>query len=313
MKTLPEDRTGYTYIKPGGFQINYNREFVPANKAELGAKDIVIGVNLDGEARAYPVNFMTGPVNEVVNDHVGKSNITVAWCSVDYSGVVYHREFEGRPYHFGVMGMDNGVMVLYDRQTGSRWNQLVGKAVSGQMEGERLRTLPSTLTSWEQWRESHPETTVYVNRRVPYQSQFTAASIRELATKDKSSELTQTDLVLALEGHIDAKAYPIKRLAKDPVVNDSFEQVPILVALSDDLSTAKIYDRRVDGRTLTFERSWFGGKLVDTETGTEWNLLTGQGINGSLSGQTLQPIPATYVLWYAWKTYRPDSAIHGQG
>ena len=143
--------------------------------------------------------------------------------------------------------------------------------------------------------------------------QTTAASIRELATKDKSSELTQTDLVLALEGHIDAKAYPIKQLAKDPVVNDSFEQVPILVALSDDLSTAKIYDRRVDGRTLTFERSWFGGKLVDTETGTEWNLLTGQGINGSLSGQTLQPIPATYVLWYAWKTYRPDSAIHGQG
>jgi hypothetical protein len=308
----PEDKTGFTYIKPGGFAINYNKESVEAEKVDMGESDIVLGIELDGESRAYPVNFMTGPLNEVVNDHLGKKNIAVTWCSVDYSGVVYHREFDGRPFHFGVLGMDNGAMVLYDRQTRSRWNQLVGKAVEGKMEGAKLRTLPSTLTTWKHWRDSHPETTVYVNRRVPYQPLFTAATFRELATKSKTEGLGSTDLVLALEGHIQAKAYPVKRLVKEPVLNDTFEEVPLLVALSEDVSTAKIYDRRVDGRTLTFKRSWLGNKLVDAETGTEWDALTGSAIDGELSGKTLNPIPANYVLWFAWKGYRPDTAVHGE-
>lgn len=312
MAPLPEDKTGYTYIKEGGFNINYNKEFLQANKVRLGDSDIVLGVSFDGKARAYPVNYMTGPNNEVVNDHLGKKNIVVTWCSVDYSGIVYLREFDGRPYHFGVMGMDNGAMILYDRQTGSHWSQLIGKAVSGKMEGKRLLQLPSSLTTWKRWRETHPETTVYVNRRVPYQSEYTAASIRALATKSASDDLQPTDLVLAVEGHIDAKAYPLKRLAGERAINDSLEEVPLLVALSRDLSTAKIYDRRLDGRTLTFEISWFGGKLLDIETGSEWDILTGTAIDGSLKDKALQPIPATYVLWYAWKAYRPDTAIYGE-
>jgi len=305
----PEDRSGFTHIEPGGFKINYNRENVPAKKANLGDTDIVMGVVVDGQARAYPVNFMTGPINEVVNDHLGKMNIAVTWCSVDYSGVVYQREFDGRPFHFGVLGMDNGAMVLYDRQTGSHWNQLFGKAVDGKMEGQKLKKLPSSLTTWKQWVDRHPETTVYINRRVPYQSQFTSATIRELANKPSGATLGATDLVLALEGHIDAKVYPLSRLANDRVVNDTFEDIPILVIMSEDLSTAKIYDRRLDGHALTFKTSWFGGKLVDSETGSEWDVLTGADVSNA--DRALQPIPATYVLWYAWKAYRPDTTIHG--
>ncbi|MEE2752982.1 MAG: DUF3179 domain-containing (seleno)protein [Candidatus Latescibacterota bacterium] len=308
----PEDKTGFTYIKPGGFAINYNKETVPAEKVDMGESDIVLGIELDGEARAYPVNFMTGPLNEVINDHLGSKNIAVTWCSVDYSGVVYHREFDGRPFHFGVMGMDNGAMVLYDRQTRSRWNQLAGKAVEGKMEGEKLKPLPSTLTTWKRWRDVHPETTVYVNRRVPYQPFFTATTFRDLATGSRDGKLASTDLVLALEGHIKARAYPVKRLINQPILNDTFEEVPLLVALSDDISTAKVYDRRVDGKTLTFKQTWLGKNLVDTETGTEWDVLTGSAIDGELEGQTLTPITAKYVLWFAWKGYRPDTAVYGE-
>ena len=197
-------------------------------------------------------------------------------------------------------------------QTGSHWSQLFGEAVNGKMKGEKLRKVPSSLTTWKQWHERHPETTVYVNRKVPYQPQFTSATIRELATKPDGGPLKATDLVLALEGHIHSRVYPLKRLAEEPVVNDVFEEIPLLVVFSDDLSTAKIYDRRVDGRELTFKRSWLGGKLVDDETGTEWDSLTGSGKSGDLADQTLTPIPATYVLWYAWKGYRPDTSIFGE-
>lgn len=307
----PEDKSGFTYIEPGGFKINYNREFVEADDVNLGDTDIVLGVSLDGEARAYPVNLMTGPVNEVVNDHLGKSNIAVTWCSVDYSGVVYRRDIDGRPFHFGVMGMENGAMILYDRQTRSRWNQLFGKATSGDMQGQRLEKVPSTVTTWKQWLARHPETTVYINRRVPYQPQFTSATIRELARKPASATLGATDLVLALEGHVKAKAYPLSRLAEARVVNDLFENVPIVVVITDDLATAKIYDRRVDDRALTFGRGWLSGALTDDQTGTEWDPLTGKALGGNLAGKALKPIPATYVLWYAWKGYRPDTAIHG--
>jgi hypothetical protein len=307
----PEDRTGFTELKPRGFEINYNKEFLSAREAPLGESEIVIGVESDGQSRAYPVNFMPGPLSGVVNDHLGKKNIAVTWSPVYYCGIAYHRDIDGRPFHFGVLGMENGSVVLYDRQTRSRWNHLAGKAVSGKMVGEKLRALPTSLTTWKQWRENHPETTVYVNRSVQYEPLFSAATFREVVTRNEGKTLGSTDLVLALEGHARAKAYPLKRLIDEPILNDTFEEIPLLVTHSNDISTARIYDRRVDGRTLTFKRSWFGNKLVDTETGTEWDVSTGAAVDGELLGQTLNPIPATQVLWFAWKGYRPDTVIHG--
>jgi hypothetical protein len=52
--------------------------------------------------------------------------------------------------------------VLYDERTESLWSQILGRAVRGPRTGDRLSLRPSTLTTWGEWRETHPDTEVLV-------------------------------------------------------------------------------------------------------------------------------------------------------
>lgn len=73
------DRSEMTVINEEGFPLNVNPEIVAPDRAELGDDDMVMGVVINGEARAYPVNYMNGPTNEVVNDILGGTPIAPSW------------------------------------------------------------------------------------------------------------------------------------------------------------------------------------------------------------------------------------------
>ena len=62
------DQSGYTKLEPGGFPIRGQVKAVSAAQASLRDDEMVIGVVVGGEARAYPLNLMWEPVNEVLND-----------------------------------------------------------------------------------------------------------------------------------------------------------------------------------------------------------------------------------------------------
>ncbi len=89
---------------------------------------------------------------------------------------MYDRIVDGRTLELGVSSFARDVLVLYDRQTATRWDQLSGEAVTGELAGRRLKVLPSKLTSWREWRREHPDTGVYVKPEVFYRSRFTAVS-----------------------------------------------------------------------------------------------------------------------------------------
>ena len=222
---------------------------------------------------------------------------------------MYARKFDGVDYDFGVAGVNEGTLIMYDAQTQSRWSQLQGEATEGAMKGKTLEKLPSTMTTWGQWRELHPETTVYVKRSVEYSPDFTGESFRRIA-EGGEGPIEPQDLVVGLEGHVEARAYLVRRLAGDRLVEDEMEGAPILVYLSDDLATAKVYGRTLGERTLTFRLA--GDVLTDVETGSGWNALTGEALSGPLKGKRLQPMISTYALWFAWKKYRPDTVVHGE-
>ena len=75
----PRDRSEFTLLREEGFPLNVDPEIVPADQASIGDDDIVMGVVINGEARAYPVNYMNGPYNEVVNDELGGEAIAPSW------------------------------------------------------------------------------------------------------------------------------------------------------------------------------------------------------------------------------------------
>ena len=75
----PLDRSAFTHLTEGGYPLNIDPEIVTADQVDFGNEDIVMGLVINGEARAYPVNYMNGPYNEVVNDELGGQAIAPSW------------------------------------------------------------------------------------------------------------------------------------------------------------------------------------------------------------------------------------------
>ena len=223
---------------------------------------------------------------------------------------MYARTFDGKPHDFGVLGVEQGTLILYDAQTHSRWSQLFGKATEGALIGRELVKVPSTMATWRQWRELHPETTVYVKPSADYSPEFTGQTFRDIASS-RSGPVRPEDLIVGIEGHIAARAYLVRRLAGERLVTDTIENKPIMVYLSEDLATAKVYRRTLEDRELTF-RLLPEEQLEDAETGSRWDPLTGTALSGPLEGKQLSPVISTYSLWFAWKKYRPKTTLHGE-
>ena len=76
---IPQDRTSFTSTKEEGYPLNENPRIIPASEADLADEDLIMGAVINGEARAYPVNYMNGPYNEVVNDVLGGQPIAPSW------------------------------------------------------------------------------------------------------------------------------------------------------------------------------------------------------------------------------------------
>ena len=75
----PQDRSDFTFLHEEGFPLNVDPQIVTADEADIGDDDIVMGVVINGVARAYPVNYMNGPYDEVVNDTLGGEAIASTW------------------------------------------------------------------------------------------------------------------------------------------------------------------------------------------------------------------------------------------
>jgi hypothetical protein len=73
------DKSGTTDLREEGYPIRAEVPVAPAPDAGLRDDDLVLGVVVGGEARAYPVNLMWKPENEVLNDRLGGAAITATW------------------------------------------------------------------------------------------------------------------------------------------------------------------------------------------------------------------------------------------
>jgi len=134
--------------------------FVAAEDADfLGPADYVMGLEVNGQARAYPIAILN--YHEIVNDEIGGRPVVITYCPLCGSGLAFDRRFGDRVVEFGVSGLlRKNDLILYDRTTESLWQQITGRAFAGPMRGEELRTLPVSMARWERWRAAHPDTRV---------------------------------------------------------------------------------------------------------------------------------------------------------
>ena len=137
-------------------------KFVPVSEmSDLGPNEPVIGLTLNGDARAYPLRILTW--HEIVNDVVGGVPVAVTYCPLCNAAIVFDRRVDGKATEFGTTGkLRYSDLVMYDRDTESWWQQFLGEAIVGERTGTRLETVPARLESWSRFAARHPDGVVQV-------------------------------------------------------------------------------------------------------------------------------------------------------
>ncbi len=273
----------------------------------------VVGVERDGEARAYPLRILDH--HEVVNDSFG-GPLLVTYCPLCGSAVVAVREVRGEETVFGVSGkLWRNDLVLYDDATGSLWSQLLATAIRGPATGETFELVPASLSTWGEWREVHPGTRVLLpppgsvtvagrESRVDYdESKYDYEGETQVVGYDAAASYT---LVVGVVHGGEAVAYPFPAVREAGVVNDRVGDLPVVVATTPGGSLVA-YDRTVEGRTLRFSEAEERHLHAD---GSRWERTTGRGVDGPHEGVRLTRVNSRSPLFRrAWEDFHPESRI----
>jgi len=237
---------------------------------------------------------------------------------------VYDRRISGKELTFGVSGkLHANSLIMYDHQTDSLWSHLVGAAVTGPLQGEKLKPLQSMFTKWDTWKKLHPNSKVLssgrggflASLRDPYESYYRSTDTGIIPTRLSDKRIYPKEYVLGLVLNDKAKAYPFSVLSRQLAVNDTFQGTPLLVVFDAETATGAIFNRNPDGKSLLYkpvQRADNKGLfLTDDATNSFWQGLTGTAIEGPLKGKKLQPLPMTPSFWFGWADHYPATDLYG--
>ena len=279
---------------------------IPAAEADwLRGEDLVFGVEVDGDARAYPLRIMGW--HEMFNETVGGVPLALAYCTLCGAGILFERRVAGRaePFVFGSSGfLYRSNKLMFDRQTDSLWNQFTGRPVVGPLVGSgiELRQRPVVITEWRRWRDANPDTTVLSldtgHRRdygpgVVYRDYFASPDLMFPAMTDER-HLRKKDDVFGVRVPLAAKAWPLAAFAGGRVINDGVGALPLVLSGDGADRSVRAYERG-DRR---FEAAAEGLRDQD---GRLWRVteavLVGPG------GARLARVAGHVSYWFAWNGY----------
>lgn len=306
-------------------------EFVAISAADawLRPKEPVIFFMQHNDARAYPLQILIW--HEIANDTVGDVPVAITFCPLCNTAIAFDRRVGGRVLDFGTTGkLRFSDLVMYDRQTESWWQQATGEAIVGDLTGRRLVPLPAQIIAWETFKRAFPRGTVLSRNtgqkrpygQNPYVGYDNIDSSPFLYRGPRDGRLRPMERVVTVSIGAEQAAYPFSVLEKVRAVNDTVggREIAVLfengvtsaldqnsIADSRDVGTAGVFDRRVNGKILTFAGA--GGRFVDAQTGSAWNIL-GLATAGSLKGTRLSPITHGQHFWFAWAVFWPETRVY---
>ncbi len=260
-RTIPAEK-----ILPGGPP----RDGVPALDTPHSVKgaqaswpddEMVVGVHLGGESRAYPLALLVW--HELANDVVGGQPILVSYCPLCATALVFDRRVDGAARRFGVSGLlYNSDLLMFDRESESLWSQIGAQAVTGPAEGTRLLLLRSRLETWGAWRRRHPDTRILSTRTghsrhygdSPYGDYAHSAELLFPVEYARRYHPKMPTLGLRLaDGR--ARAYPAAELVRaGGTARETFGGVAVRVAYDPE---AQVFDVEAPDAVEVVEGFWF--------------------------------------------------------
>ncbi|MEL7096384.1 MAG: DUF3179 domain-containing protein [Pseudomonadota bacterium] len=282
-----------------------NPALIPAIEADyLLETDLVFGVSINGDTRAYPLRIMGW--HEMFNEVIGGVPVALAYCTLCGAGILFETQLEDRdkPFVFGSSGLlYRSNKLMFDRETFSLWNQFTGEPVSGPLahSGIELKIRPTTVTSWKDWKELHPDTKVLslvtghirnYDSGFVYRDYFASPDLMFPTITDQT-RLLQKDRVYGIRVAGGAKAWPISAFANEPVINDQVGFSNVVLVGDASNRTVRAYDR---GSAV-----FSGDAQALIGPGGAWT-LTEDALLGP-DGQRLPRMPGHVSYWFAWDGY----------
>jgi len=285
-----------------------NPTLIEAGKAEyMKDDDLVFGVAINGDARAYPLRIMGW--HEMFNEVIGGVPVALAYCTLCGSGILFETLVEGRkkPLVFGSSGfLFRSNKLMFDRETDSLWNQFTGEPVNGPLVDKdiKLKIRPVIITSWKFWKERNPQTKVlalktgyardYGSGQV-YKEYFASPDLMFPVVVGDESKLKRKDYVFGIRDVGIAKAWPIAAFKDIRVINDAIGDRNLVLVGNAATRSVRAYERG----ERQFEISEQVEQLSD---GTSMWRITEDELKAS-DGQTLARVPGHIAYWFAWDSY----------
>ncbi|MEE8240189.1 MAG: DUF3179 domain-containing protein [Nitrospirales bacterium] len=249
--------------------------FSPAASATyLKPEDRVLGIELNGIVKAYPIRILDW--HEIANDDFNGVPVVVTYCPLCGTGLAFSAEVAGSRKSFGVSGLlYNSDVLLYDRQTESLWSQLLGRAITGPLKGTSLKLIPLRHTTWRAWKEEHPDTQV-LSIRTGHSRNYLGTAYRGYA-KSRS--------VMFPVSHRDRRYHPKERVVGIEV-DGRFKAYPFVELAR----TSGVIHDTVNGRKIKV--------VFDAENASALVLDTAD-----------KELPSVIGFWFAWTAFHPDTEV----
>jgi hypothetical protein len=314
--TVPLDQIVSGGPPPDGIPSIDSPKFVSTEEADkfLQDSDLVVGLNINGDVRAYPLQILVW--HEIVNDNVGGMPVVVTYCPLCFTNQVFSRTINGSVVEFGTSGkLYNSNLVMYDRTSKSLWSQALGEGISGSYAGIKLERIPFDVAHWKQWKQLYPESKI-LSRDTgsarpygadPYGDYYTSSEVL-FPVANRDDRLGLKDIVIGLENADVYKAYRINDIQNEKVVNEQvinksvalFSLYPFIV---------RAYDPAVNGSILKFQFDSRNNNYIDNQTNSLWN-FDGISIDGPLKGTALNRLPFDEGYWFEWVAFHPKTEVY---
>ena len=268
--------------------------------------ELVFGLEIAGDARAWPLRILDW--HEMLNDVVGGVPVTLAYCTLCGSGILYDARVAGfeQPFVFGSSGFVwRSNKLMYDQTTHSLWHQFTGRPVIGPLTGSgiELKTLPVTITSWQDWRARHPTTKVLsletgyqrdYTPGEPYGDYFASAGLMFPALV-ADERLAPKDYVFALRADGHEQAWSLEDFEGGRVLNAEVGDLPVVLVGDAATRTVRAYE--------SGGRAFAAGPEPTTlvADGQDWQI--GEDALHSPDGARLPRLPGHIAYWFAWQGF----------
>jgi hypothetical protein len=234
---------------------------------------------------------------------------------------VWTRDIDGLRLTFHLAGINNQNFLMRDDQTGTYWQQISGRAVSGPLQGRQLTLVHSDELTFALWRSEQPQGTVL--RGVPqYASQYETRDwdVRmqrvPVVIEFPEQGMHSRDLILGIQAFGASRAFLYDAVIKEKLVLDRIGAEPVLLVVGPDNQSVRAFRARIPGvsESTDFYRLTNpkpGALIMDASSGSEWN-FQGCAVSGPRQGACLSTVPMLKDYWFDWRNYNPKTTIWGK-